>query len=272
MTNTIIKTNMGKKGVFYTLTLSLFGLVLLSLAFLMFEHAQNSASRYAELGAAARVYDLHVSINSVFADVYLKENITFFTLTNKSIALQETFPVDFDSLDDSVASLKSDIEDDFSIVNISTDGFAQHTLYFLPMNISYEHLDMDHVFIQDSPNITGYNISLAFSGILSCADSSTAGSTHVELYVLGGGSNCTYNLNVNDLDVTVTIGGAKAGLSIGNGNGLEFQTNLSVDTSIAIDVVEQQQLIDAVMPVTIQVKEQSFGFMKNAYVQFERVE
>ena len=261
---------MNKRGVFYTLTLSLFSLALLSLAFLSLEYAQANESRYAELGAAARVYDLHNSMSKVFTSASIQENTTYFTTTNNSIIIHETFPLDFSSLDELVASLKADIESDFPIANISTEGFSQHSLYFLPMNISHKHLDGKHLLISGNPNITGYNVSLTFSGILSCSQSSTAGSLHVEFYAFGGGSNCSLNTNVDEVDITMTINGAPAALSI-DSSALDLQSNVSVKTRIGIDVVGQPHPIDAQLPIAIVVRDPAVGFIKNAYAQFPRV-
>ena len=110
---------MTKKGVFYTLTLSLLAIALVSLAFLSFTFSQSSQSQYIELSSAFSVYDMHTSISKVMSDAFSHKNTTFVRTTRESIVIQESLPVDFDALDAQLTSLKNKIERDFRNVNIT---------------------------------------------------------------------------------------------------------------------------------------------------------
>jgi len=258
---------MTKKGVFYTLTLSLLAIALVSLAFLSFTFSQSSQSQYIELSSAFSVYDMHTSISKVMSDAFSHKNTTFVRTTRESIVIQESLPVDFDALDAQLTSLKNKIERDFRNVNIT---IGEHALYFLPMNLSLSHIADNHFVLSLHPNVTGYNITLRYSGsVSSCSENSDAGSIHVELYVIAGGSNCTFNQNVGEFQLTVN--GQQTTLEIDDDN-LELQSNSSVKTSISVSVVPQSQYIDVEMPMTVSVREPVFGFEKNAFVQLMRRE
>src|SRR3989338_10725222 len=258
---------MTKKKVLYTLTLSLLAIALVSLAFLSFTFSQSSQSQYIELSSAFSVYDMHTSISKDMSVVFSHKNTTFVRTTRESIVIQESLPVDFDALDAQLTSLKNKIERDFRNVNIT---IGEHALYFLPMNLSLSHIADNHFVLSLHPNVTGYNITLRYSGsVSSCSENSDAGSIHVELYVIAGGSNCTFNQNVGEFQLTVN--GQQTTLEIDDDN-LELDRKSVVKTTISVSVVPQSQYIDVEMPMTVSVREPVFGFEKNAFVQLMRRE
>ena len=254
-----------KRAMLYTLTLSLFALGVLSLAFVSYEFSQSNESIYTELSSAFYVYDLHSSISTALSSAFTHENTTYFVTTNTSILVQEQLPVDFSTLDALMTSLKNRTESDFSIVNISID--SEHRLYFLPMNVSLRHVASDHIMLSGHANITGYNMTLKFSGIISsCSQSSSVGTLHLELYIMGGGSNCTFNQNIDEFQVSIS--GVGATLEIDDG--VDFQSNSTVQVGIMANLVQQPTIIDVKLPATIAVREPVFGFEKNAFVEFPR--
>ena len=152
-----------KKGVLYTLSLTLILLTFLALGALFFRNATFTQERYIELSSTQKVYDLDTSIETIFAQTFLTKSKIMLNNTNHSFTIQENFSSDFSEMDGLLQKLEGFVETDFNIVSLDLSSFlADHSLIVDPVNITVKQENQRKFHVLANNNITGYDIILNF--------------------------------------------------------------------------------------------------------------
>ncbi len=265
------RINLKKRGVLYTLSLSLFALVLLALAILFFRHANSTESRHVELSFSQKIYGLDTSIQQIFAESFERESNITASFDGQSITIQEALPLDFTELDNVISTLKTDVENDFTIVNINTESFlSNHTLIFEPLNITYEHESINRIHILPNLNINGYDITLTFfENITSCiTDIEDEGPIDINFTAQSPGDNCIISQeNAEEAEITLVVGGENISVDIEEDGEFNLESNATVESSITINVAENNQQGHFELPISIEISDSALGFSKQGNVQ-----
>jgi len=264
---------MDKKGVFYTLSLSLLMMLILALALLFLRHADSVESRLVELSFFQKMADLDTSVQSIFVEAFTSKSNLVFSSTASSIRIVETLPQNFTALDDLNARLKSDVESNFNLVNISLDSFSgTHDLLFMPTGIIYQHTTTEIIHVRPNLNITGYDIILVFTGnITSCTNNITVGGP-ITIDFLGQapGPDCTVtqsNANQGGV-IDLVVNGSAVSLTLGKNGSITMESNVSVQSDITIIFQNPDQDGYFQIPILIELFDTAFGFYKQSYPRF----
>jgi len=262
---------MRKKGMLYTLGLSLFIFVVLLLAVLFFRHAGSVESRNIELSFFQKNYDLDNSIQNVFTWAFVSKSGIVFSSDYSSLTIEENLPDDFTELDNLISELESKVENDFSAVNISLETFLDgHGLVLMPLNITYKHTSSG-IFIESNPNITGYNVTLIFTeNITSCTPDIEGGGT-VEIDFLGQslGDDCVVSQdNVEEGEIDLIVGGEEVTIELGEDGEFTIESNASVSSMMTISFNELDQRTYFQLPIILELTDPVFSFYKRSEVKF----
>jgi hypothetical protein len=234
-----------KKGVLYTLSFTLFALIIIALAALYFESSSSSESRLIELAFSQKIVDLDDSISkSISKIVYNGMNMNL-DYSNTSFTVSHVGSFENSDLDDLLEGFVSNVEGDFSNVNISLDDFdSQKPIVF--DSINYIVKDSKTIEIEENSKIVGYEINLSFSSnISSCVDSISGGGEFSFVFnaVSSEGGGCSFNqVGIDDVEIDMIVGGVGIDLDIEDDGELDFSANQTMNSSIKVlfdsDVVE----------------------------------
>ncbi|MBU0629262.1 MAG: hypothetical protein KKC75_08810 [Nanoarchaeota archaeon] len=211
-----------KRGMLFTLGMTLLSFVVLSLAILVFHNAQKSEILVSKLAVLDRVYELDTSIQQSLRDIfYLKSGISV-NITEDSIIFQESLPnPNKESFNASMTSFKRFIESNLSNVNISIGSIvSQLPLTIQPNSIIYKHVDFGDKQIEVIPeqiNFEGYSIQMIINkNVTSCSWDTESGSFTLSIIVTGpNGAECSGSqpidpseeneVNINNEDIEINI-------------------------------------------------------------------
>ena len=189
-----------KKGIFLTLSLSFFVVLLLSLAVLFFRQANISESINTNLVFIQKMHDLDSSIKSVFAEAYLKETgLNYYQKNSRSFTLTTSLSKNFAPFNSLISKLESDIEGNFSKVEIHFNDFqATHGVILSPFGVSLNYNGSKGIYTSNNSNIKGYNVSLKLDiGMLSCTNNLlSGGAANINVTVISATTNCSYLKNM----------------------------------------------------------------------------
>ncbi|MBU0456952.1 MAG: hypothetical protein ABH824_02615 [Nanoarchaeota archaeon] len=263
---------MGKKGMFYTLGLSLFALILLLLAVLFFRHAQSVESRNVELSFAQKYYDLDVSIQNIFTEAFLSKSTIDLTSNSNSLTIEESFPFDFTELDNLVNDLKSKVENDFSAIDISQNDFSSyHSLTLMPLNITYRHSGNNRIIIPANSDITAYNITLTFTeNITSCTPNIVGGGTvDLYFYAQSPGNDCQVSQsNVDEGDIGLTVGGEEVSIHLESDGEFIIESNATAQSIVTVNFYQTNQRTYFQLPITLEIDDPVLSFYKRSMIKF----
>ncbi|MFH1052925.1 MAG: hypothetical protein V1740_00770 [Candidatus Woesearchaeota archaeon] len=158
--------NKKKKAVLFTLGLTFVSITLLSFAVLIYKHAESSKTRLSELGFSERLYNLDLSIQRSFADIFLQSSGISIGISGLTININETIPNNMNAtiylaLDNFVNYTESN--NDFTSINTSV-FLPNAEINIMPHNISYHHLPFGGNIIRIVPlnssmlDVSSYNI------------------------------------------------------------------------------------------------------------------
>ena len=263
--------SMNKAGVLYTMMLSLLSVALLSVAILFIQHSASVDSRHIELSFAQKIIDLDTSIQNTFREAIRIRNTTHATATVNSFTVYERLPTNFNTLDDNIlANLRTSINSDVSLVNVSTHMYNEtHGVILQPLGIEYRHESDNRITISPNFAITGYNVTLTTTGAISaCSTGTTPGALTFEVYGLGASANCTVasagalagtlSFKVSENPVTVTL----------NASGqLIVESNTTIRSIITTyhSGMSGEPYIE--VPISVLITDPSFNFVKQSYVR-----
>lgn len=159
-----------KKGIFFTLGITILVITVFSLAVLLFHDVQSTENRFSELALFDRVSDFDGMIQNNIRDINYYESGLGITVYNDSVVFTESFPRSA-RFADVMTDYKNYIEEIYNSspkITFDETKLSQiknnQLMYIMPYNILYEH---DSGFTQESyklePNsndVLGYNISL----------------------------------------------------------------------------------------------------------------
>jgi len=225
-----------RRGVLYTLSLTLFALIIIALAALFFDSSSSSESRLIELAFTQKIVDLDDSISKSMSKIVLNGMNMNLDYSNSSFTISHFDSFEDSGLDDSISSFVSNVESDFRIVNISWDDFeSQKPIVF--DSINYIVKDSKTIEILENEKITGYEINLSFSSnITSCVDSISGGGDLSFIFnavSIDGG--CSFNqADVDDIDIDLVVGGVGISLDIESDGELDFSSNASINSTIKV--------------------------------------
>ncbi len=199
-----------KKAVFFTLSLTMFAFIVLSLSFIFAGNAATDDARFMELASINRIYDLDTSLQNSFSKIFSLDSEMTYTASTTEAIFQQKIPFNFTRLNNSFNNLRN-----FAIYN---DKNVQVGL--LPNNVSLRVSQAGIVNWQNiSKNITefmrtnstpkSYSFIIDFFeiNITSCSSSSASGNFSFSVAATGGnGTSCNQTLSINPLqDASVEI-------------------------------------------------------------------
>ncbi|MBU0460439.1 MAG: hypothetical protein KKH52_03875 [Nanoarchaeota archaeon] len=257
---------MDKRGVFATLSLTLFVLVLLSLSILFFKQASSTESRHVELSFFQNTYDLDQSVQQVFSEAIIEQMGISFTLNGNSLTMEESFPQSYASLDSLLLDLESNIETDFPEVVVDLAPYTDnHLLTVRPFNLTRK-VDNGSLIINPLSNVESYNLELTIGGDVSCLNS-LSGNGSVDLnFNIPGGSGCAINQDNADGEIIVTTDYGPIELEIEGDGELEFNVTTSLTSSLTINFTGEMENFKVETPIQIGITNPGFGYSKQGVV------
>lgn len=195
-----------KKGVFFTLGLTFFAFIVLSLSFIFANNSIRYDERFVELVSINRVYDLGYSVQSSIAEMFQLESGLTYTVNSAEAIFQLTYPLNFTKLNNSFNELNDFVKaNDNKSVSIEPmprnlsltiiphgiifwQNITQNASYYTKGNGEEENNPISYSFLMDLPDIN----------ITSCNSSYSSGT--FKFYVSAVGSNgtaCNVTLSVN---------------------------------------------------------------------------
>jgi len=200
-----------KKAVFFTLGLTMFAFIVLSLSFLFAENASRYDERFIELVSINRVYDLDASLQTSFSKIFSTKSGMSYTASTTEAIFQHKLPLDYATLNNEYQKFRNfaQAENNKIVIdalprNISLKISEIELRYWqnITKNISY--------FTPSNKNPSSYSFVLDFfeTNISSCNSSSTAsGNFSLSVAATGGNSTtCNLTLSINpNLQASVGI-------------------------------------------------------------------
>jgi len=244
-----------KKGIFLTLALSFFVVLLLSLTVVFFRQANISEAINTNLVFIQKIHDLDSSIKSAFAEAYLKETgIYYYQKNNRSFTLISSLPKNFAGLNSLTSKLESNLESNFSKVQIHFNDFqSTHGVILSPLGISFNYNSTKGIYTLNNSNIDGYNVSLKLDrGMLSCTNNLLSGGTaNINITVISSDSN--------PVQIKISSTGA-LNISVNNPSANYLGVNITVN----FDEIGQKGYL--YLPMEVEVLDAAFDFNKRSNV------
>ena len=262
-----------KQGVLYTLSLTLFGLLILALAVLFFKHSESANVRQSQMSFAHKMYDQDASVQGVLGESFVHKSAINLSTTSTSAAITEYLPNSFAELDTLLNSLKPQIEKTFTNMNITMGSYQQrHALYFLPFNITYEHDSDKNIHISPSSNITAYTVTLIFNeNITTCSSNTAAGGTIDFTFLAKGfGTNCSVSqVDESSASLHLTLSGKGVGLDIKSNGDFSMESNATVQSTINISFPATTNSRYFQIPIVVDIHNRAFNFSKSNSVNLK---
>ncbi len=257
-----------KKGVFYTLSLSLLAFILLSLAFLFVLQSNETETRHLELSLFHKIYESGASSQEVFRTFFSQQGRFNVSYTNTSFTVVEGFPQVFTSLDKDLIDLEQHMEKDLNMQIDSSIFLETHSISLQPLNISYNHVNENTISIEKNTFIHGYNILLQFSENLTFCDSNLdeMGDLSFSLEVVSSGVDCTITSNsLNRGEIIFSTGSEEARMYVNVTKDLLFESPIPVESIITVefDAIENPFLQ---VPILLVFTHPTYNFSKNNFV------
>ncbi|HIG93898.1 TPA: hypothetical protein HA242_06120 [Candidatus Woesearchaeota archaeon] len=265
------KRRLKKKGILYTLSLTLLSLTLLSLAAVFMFQSRSVELRYIDLSFAQKVSDLDQSMKSILSEAFLKKTNLNFSVDGNSMNIKETMPRDLAGMDTLMQTIKDQGERDFPILTLDLASFQdRHGLILQPQNINYVQQDSNDIIVDPNDNLLSYNINLSFTkNIISCEIlDSDQGNLKVDVAITSPENSCGFSRDdVKFLIINIDLGGEKPFLSIIDKGGLHLWSTAAVNSSISIGMLPGVQEKHLEIPLTVIINDTMQGFYKESGVK-----
>jgi len=264
-----------KKGLFSTLSITFFLVVLLSLSMLYFNHSQETASRLVELNYFHKMNELDNSIRQVYLEK-VTQNMTF-NLADTSLTIEQTTPDP--NLDTILDNLETDLENDFSTVNIDLSGFtATHPLLFSPLNLTQETIGQSVILTPGDDTITSYDlVFLTNTENASCQnDLNAAGTLDLSVVVDSFGDDCSFNqVNANGtiiVNLNPTFSPLYIEISIDENRVLSWEESENFTSTVTANFPSSDATQVIEIPIDIALHNPLFNYHKEDVLKFLIVE
>ncbi|MDP2906813.1 MAG: hypothetical protein Q8O03_02635 [Nanoarchaeota archaeon] len=165
-----------KKGVLFTLGITMLVTIVFSLAVLLFHNTQSMEERFSELVLLDRISDCDGMVQSNIRDINAYESGLYITVGNNNVSFTEAFP-----RSDKFAEVMEEYEDymktNYTAANITFDDTKmsqikdKQLMYIMPYRIRYEHDNgypgEAYVLVPGTNynKISGYNITLKVNAV-----------------------------------------------------------------------------------------------------------
>lgn len=274
-----------RKGVVYTLSLTLLALVLLAVATLYVRQGHAAQERFAELGGRQRVYDLEKSVQAAFTEALMKEAGFRFSTNANSFTVNSRFPQNLTAMAVIFDMIENNTERDFPFIELNVSLFNQEQEFlFMPSLIHYVQKKPDEIAIgpgQDGDDgdtfssIIGYGVSLTFSSnITSCVSNLKSGDKlKVAVSAVSPFGNCVIpNTTLNELTMDMASQGKNIRLEIKGGDHddeggtLTLKSEASIVSSIAVLVQPLPESGSIELPITMNVNESALSYVKSSRI------
>ncbi|MDP3919009.1 MAG: hypothetical protein Q8Q35_03865 [Nanoarchaeota archaeon] len=262
-------TMKGNKGIFYSLSLTFLALSLLTLSIIFVTHSESVESRQIELSFSHKIYDLESSVQKVFSDALINKGITFDS-NNYYYTFGETIPRDLTNLENEFSDLKSNIESDFNIINITLSNFESNPRITSSQGIIYSLENNQIIYIEENDDITGYNITLVFTqNMTSCNPSlDESGTFNLRLSVQSIGENCLVtSSSLDDGEINLNFGSDTVSIDIDDDGDLIITTpNVTVQSTILAYFNTPSVYPSLSIPISLLIHDPSLNFTKTSNV------
>lgn len=265
------KKSKNKKGYLYTLSLSLFAIIFLTLILLFLRSSATLQSRSIELSFYQKNYDLDNSIQDIFVEAFTRESNINFSSDSSSLRLEEGLPNNFVGLNSLVSDLKAFVERDFNSIEVNLGIFlVNHNLILLPLNVTTLH-NGNGIFIESNPDIISYNITLAFSENITFCDSEIEEDGAIDFNFLGNSSDrdCIISQNnAEEVEIDLIVNGEAVTIELDEDGELIIESNATVHSTVEIGFNEISSNSYFQLPIMVEINDSGFNFYKKSKIWF----
>ncbi len=277
-----------RKGVVYTLSLTLLALVLLAVATLYVRQGHAAQEHFAELGGRQRVYDIEKSVQAAFTEALMKEAGFRFSTTANSFTVNSRFPQNLTAMALIFDMIENNTERDFPFITLNVSPFVQKQEFlFMPSLIHYVQKKPDEIAIEPGQDgdddddgdafssIIGYGVSLTFSAnITSCVSNIRSGDAlKVAVSAVSPFGNCVVpNTTLNELTLDMASQGKNIRLEIKGGDHddeggtLTLRSEAPIVSSIAVLVQPLPESGSIELPITMNVNGSALSYVKSSRI------
>jgi len=241
------------KGVFFTLGLTLFALVVLSLGILVLNYSTSDEDTVATLNTIDRMYELKTSIEHGFSQIFNAKSGITVNITNQTVEFKENLPnANNGSFNTKMTSFEDFVERNFPNVAIDLLEIKNEVpLIITPSNVTYRHKDFGGKEIRiEGKGILSYKITVIISeNITGCEiDDFEPGNTNLSMFAFGTfGTSCVVSERVDpseDADVEIDgVAGENISIELDNNimkikakGGATIHSVLGFNTSQALHI------------------------------------
>ncbi len=230
---------MKKRGSFFTLGITFFALVVLSLAIIASSNLASYDTRFSEAVTLHRLYDLDSSTQEAVRIIFQQESGIDIALTQNSTSFSQSLPLnnrDFSvklkSFGDFVENNENFVKLNFTVTNESTP------LIVKPWGIMYKQsYSSNAVEVLNTLRATSYSFTVSFTqeNLTSCSSSLVAGSVPLSFTATGtNGTQCLYSQDIDPSgDSTIDVNSVE--LRINNGFiNISTSANVTVSTRLSL--------------------------------------
>lgn len=253
-----------KKGVFFTLGLTIFALIFLALSFTYTNNLSQYDKRFIEQTGISRVYDLDTSIQKSVSKLFLLDSGMTYTASPTQAIFQQNLPFNMTPLNTSYTVFRNFAVSNDKNVQLETLN-KNFSLVILPLGIVYyQNLSRNSSSFlptDKKPTAYSYDISLFEANVTSCNSSYTAGSFSFSVVATGGnGSYCNIGIAVDPLlsaSIGVSHTGGSLTISLANYSSevvagkSKFATTSTVtynEVPLSLETIELQRRLSIIIP------------------------
>lgn len=190
-----------KKAIFFSLGLTMFAFVVLTLSLIFAENASRYDNRFAELASINRIYDLDTSLQKAISKLFSLDSGMTYTASYTEAVFQQDFPLNFTELNASYNTFRNfiiirekNIAIDTLSSNVSLKVSPQGILYWQNLSRNSSHFSSNN----QKPTSYYFIIDFLELNITGCSSSSFSGNFSFSVAAVGGnGSSCNMTLSVN---------------------------------------------------------------------------
>ncbi|MFH1636820.1 MAG: hypothetical protein ABIB71_00165 [Candidatus Woesearchaeota archaeon] len=210
-----------KKGSFFTLGITFFGLIVFSMAIIASTHLAGYDQRFLEAVTLHRLYETDTSIQEGVKRIFETQAGLDISISQNSSSFGQSLPLYNDEFLSSLNSFENFVEtNDFYAVLNFTETNEGLPVIIKPWNIIYEQAYSDNsIKISNTLPVSAYSFTLSFTqnNVTSCSSSLGAGAVPLSVLVTGtNGTSCSVSQNI-DPTLSNTIQINTASINIGSG-------------------------------------------------------
>ena len=268
---------MNKRGIFFTLGLFTFVLIVFTLSVLIFTHQESSKERLGELGILDKVYNLDSSIQNGIRKIFYGSSGISITNDENIITIEENLPyIYYNTFNTKLDGFKSFVEGKENYVNLNVSE-VENTLplEIFPYDIIYKHNNYGWDIISIKYNNINFD-KIEFildigESVLSCVWSYNGGGTDLRVKVVGNDlSECDITNSIDfNLDNSVNINGGNVLINTSN-NIIDVQNNINpinIKTVIHLNRIEGEKTIIKIPGEIININFERFNLSRKGGIE-----